>query len=166
MTIRLSCPSCEASFQVREEYAGKRMKCPKCSAVVTVPSEEPAAEEAIQPTPAIRRAKDEDPVLLNPEEEEELEDEDVERRRSKFKPCPRCRAWGAKRVVWTPWGSFYGPAMFTHVRCPKCGYGYNGKTGGSNLIPAIIFVTVPAIGICLILVALAWVLYYKLVIGK
>ena len=29
------------------------------------------------------------------------------------------------------------------VQCPKCYYKYNGKTGRSNLIPAIIFVTIP-----------------------
>lgn len=75
------------------------------------------------------------------------DDEPDERRPKKksksFKPCPKCGAGGAKRVTWTPWGSFYGPAMFNHVRCPQCDYKYNGKTGGSNLIPAIIFVTIP-----------------------
>jgi predicted RNA-binding Zn-ribbon protein involved in translation (DUF1610 family) len=205
MTIKLSCPSCQATFQVREQYAGKKMKCPKCSAVVTVPSEESPEEGAIQSTPTVRRTNvtAEDPELLNPDPEtvrtracpecgkkipvtattcrfcktllepaeeeegaEEERDEEPERRRSKFKPCPRCGAYGAKRVVWTPWGSFYGPAMFTHVRCPECRYGYNGKTGGSNLIPAIIFVTVPLVGIILILAGLGYVLYLKLVIGK
>jgi DNA-directed RNA polymerase subunit M/transcription elongation factor TFIIS len=205
MTIKINCPSCEATFQVREQYAGKKMKCPKCSAVVTVPSAEPEEEDAIQTAPAARRTNVAagDPELLNPEPEtartracpecgkqisatattcrfcktllepaedegeaDEERDEEPERRRSKFKPCPRCGARGAKRVLWTPWGSFYGPAMFTHVRCPECGYGYNGKTGGSNLIPAIIFVTVPLIGIILILVGLGFVLYLKLVVGK
>jgi len=50
-------------------------------------------------------------------------------------------------VKWTFWGSFYGPAMFTHVRCPECDYAHTGRTGGSNLIPAIVFVAVPLIGI-------------------
>jgi len=31
------------------------------------------------------------------------------------------------------------------VQCPKCYYKYNGKTGRSNLIPAIIFVLVPLV---------------------
>ena len=61
-------------------------------------------------------------------------------------------------MTWTPWGSFYGPALFNHVRCRECGFGYNGLTGKSNLIPAIFFVTVPAVLIVGILVALLWVL--------
>jgi predicted Zn finger-like uncharacterized protein len=204
MNIKVSCPSCEASFQVREQYAGKKMKCPKCSAVVTVPSPESPEEAAIQSAPVVRRTKaTEEPELLNPEpetartracpecgkkisvtattcrfcqtvlepaeEEEEAveeEEEEPERQRSKYKPCPRCGARGAKRVVWTAWGSFYGPALFSHVRCPKCGYGYNGKSGGSNLIPAIIFVTVPLVGIFFILAGLGYVLYLKLVVGQ
>jgi hypothetical protein len=46
-------------------------------------------------------------------------------------------------VNWTPWGSFYGPAMLTHVRCPECGYAYNGRTGRSNLVGIIIFTMIP-----------------------
>jgi predicted RNA-binding Zn-ribbon protein involved in translation (DUF1610 family) len=75
-----------------------------------------------------------------------------------YKPCPQCGATGAKRVLWTAWGSFYGPAMFTHVRCPECGYKYNGRSGRSNLIPAIIFVTVPLLGILGILGGIVYML--------
>jgi rubredoxin len=64
---------------------------------------------------------------------------------SDYVPCPRCGARGAERVVFTFWGSFYGPALFTHVQCPKCYYKYNGKTGKSNRIPAILFVSIPLI---------------------
>ena len=78
------------------------------------------------------------------------------RRKGKFKPCPKCGATGAKRVNWTAWGSFYGPSLFTHVRCPECDYCYNGKTGGSNLGPAILMVSVPLL---LILGIIGGVLY-------
>ena len=50
-------------------------------------------------------------------------------------------------MKWTPWGSYYGPALFTHVRCPECGYTYNGRTGHSNLIPIIIFVATPLLAL-------------------
>src|SRR5262249_458952 len=60
----------------------------------------------------------------------------------------------------------YGPAMFTHVRCRDCGYCYNGKTGGSNLIPAVIFVAVPLIGILGILGGLAYVVFLRGYFGK
>lgn len=67
------------------------------------------------------------------------------RKKASWKPCPKCEAPEPKRVLWTPWGSFYGPAMFNHVRCQECGYAYNGKTGGSNLVPAIIMVAIPLV---------------------
>lgn len=62
-----------------------------------------------------------------------------------YVPCPRCGAAGATRVNYTFWGSFYGPRLFHHVRCPRCRHAYNGKTGGSNLVPAILFIAIPAI---------------------
>jgi hypothetical protein len=97
-------------------------------------------------------------------DEEDEEDDDLPPpiRAASYKPCPRCGATGADRVTWTPWGSFYGPAMFTHVRCRECGYGYNGKTGRSNLVPAIFMVVIPAI---LIVAIVAWLLYVLGVFG-
>jgi hypothetical protein len=86
------------------------------------------------------------------------DDEDEDRPRSYFVPCPRCGAGSAQRVIFTFWGSFYGPAMFHHVRCPNCGYAYNGRTGRSNLLPAIAFVTIPAVGILAVLGCLTAVL--------
>jgi hypothetical protein len=128
---------------VRPELVGKKVKCPKCGKPVPVPAEE---EELVE---------------LTAVEDEELEEEEEERPRkkaSKYKPCPQCGATGARRVKATWWGSFYGPALFTHVRCPECDYAYNGRTGGSNLIPAIVFVTVPAVGI----IALLGLIFYLL----
>jgi hypothetical protein len=49
--------------------------------------------------------------------------------------------------MWTSWGSFYGPALLSHVCCPECGTCYNGRTGRSNIIGIIFFVAVPLIGI-------------------
>ena len=36
MTIHVQCGGCGAKFEAPEKFAGKRVKCPKCSAVVTV----------------------------------------------------------------------------------------------------------------------------------
>ena len=76
-------------------------------------------------------------------------------------PCPKCGAEGAKRVKYTFWGSFYGPRIFSHVRCPECGATYNGKTGGSNIIPAIGCVTLPLLGILFIVGAVGYYLYHN-----
>ena len=64
-------------------------------------------------------------------------------------------------MKWTPWGSYYGPALFTHVRCPECGYTYNGRTGHSNLIPIIIFVTIPVLGIAGLIGYILYILHER-----
>lgn len=37
MPITVRCPACPAAFKVRDEIAGKKVKCPKCGQVVAVP---------------------------------------------------------------------------------------------------------------------------------
>jgi predicted Zn finger-like uncharacterized protein len=197
----IPCPACGASLRVRDEYAGKGVKCPKCTHLITIPplpAPAPAATEETAVRPAAPPPLPEE-VGVTPVDEEEqatevrplaqprgqrcpscgarnppearkcrdckewLDEEEDEpevrprrRKKASYKPCPRCGARGAERVAWTPWGSFYGPALFTHVRCPECRYAYNGRTGGSNLVPAIIFVTIPAVLIAGIVVFLYW----------
>ena len=114
---------------------------PEVQPTELLPEEEDAGDRARLP-----RRQGEDEV----EEEVEEVDEDGEpvkrrrkRRKSAYAPCPGCGSRRAARVMWTFWGSFYGPAMFTHVRCPDCGTTFNGNSGRSNLIPAILFVMVP-----------------------
>jgi predicted Zn finger-like uncharacterized protein len=189
MSIAIQCPGCQATLRVKDELAGRKVKCPRCEASVPVPADEPAEEEITEAKPAPKREAQEDTkkcpecgkriaidarkcryckAVLEEEEEQEEEEEPEEeeaRPKSKYKPCPSCGARGAKRVKWTAWGSFYGPRLFNHVRCLECGYGYNGKTGGSNLIPAIIFVAVPLIGILGIIAVIIWLLNSKGVIN-
>ncbi len=188
MSATMNCPGCQTPLRVRDEMAGKKIKCPRCAQVVTVPAlevqtleEVSSAEEITADPPAPKSTKE--PAGTRPcpacgerisvtarrcrhcqadvvDEDDAEDDEDVSiRARSKYKPCPRCGETGAKRVVWTPWGSFYGPALFTHVRCQECGYAYNGKSGRSNLIPAIVFVAVPLLIILAIFGALGWFIH-------
>jgi predicted RNA-binding Zn-ribbon protein involved in translation (DUF1610 family) len=207
MALEIPCPGCKATLRVREEYAGKQMKCPRCSTVIAVPTDpapvgqpvapvRPAVRTPPPPLPAAARGADDadritvadgrpvapasSPVTrLCPrcgetisatanrcrycrawlDEEDDDEDDDARHRPvASFKPCPRCGASNVERVTWTAWGSFYGPALFTHVRCLECGYGYNGRTGRSNLVPAIVMVAVPAILIVAIITGLLFVL--------
>jgi len=37
MPIMVSCPSCEADLRVKDELAGRRVKCPKCGNAFTIP---------------------------------------------------------------------------------------------------------------------------------
>jgi outer membrane biosynthesis protein TonB len=51
--IKLSCPQCGITLKVRDQLAGKKIKCPKCAAVCPVP----AAGEAPKPSPAASAPK-------------------------------------------------------------------------------------------------------------
>lgn len=46
MPVRLVCPSCSASLSVKDEYAGRAVKCPKCGGVI------PAGQPAAAPPPS------------------------------------------------------------------------------------------------------------------
>jgi hypothetical protein len=171
--MAVTCPGCKASLNVREEYAGKDMQCPRCSASFMVPEPvvlELAAEGETKGPPATKfcpqcgeriaaTAKKCRYCKAWLDGDGDLEEDDDYG--PSYKPCPRCQAHGARRVTFTFWGSFYGPALLSHVRCPECGYGYNGKTGRSNLIPAIIFVSVPALLIAAILGGLFYLLIWS-----
>jgi hypothetical protein len=177
MPVSMTCKGCKSTLKVRDDLAGKKVKCPRCASVLIVPRPKgedfatvEVVDERISDTPAHKGRK---PPPRDEEDEDDRprkgkgkgtgirtdkdrgrkgrsryeEEEDDDKPKKKYKPCPRCGATGAKRVLWTPWGSFYGPALFSHVRCPECDYCYNGKSGRSNMIPAAIFVTVPLIGV-------------------
>lgn len=45
MPIRFPCPQCARTLRVKDELAGKRIRCPNCSSATTVPLEEPAATD-------------------------------------------------------------------------------------------------------------------------
>jgi predicted RNA-binding Zn-ribbon protein involved in translation (DUF1610 family) len=168
-------------LRLKEEYAGKKVKCPKCAAIVAVPAPTtgepvpkadvekavhavratppPLPEAGIQTSARRKSARSMDcprcgePAPADAErcehcgarlaQDEAGDGSPAKKRATAFKPCPRCGASGAKRVTWTPWGSFYGPAMCSHVRCPECGYKYNGRTGRSNIVAIVLFITIP-----------------------
>jgi hypothetical protein len=160
MAVVVTCPACRAELRFQNELEGKDVKCPRCAAPVHVAGVREGIEadvpevlpaEPMRLCPYCRKRKPANagrcPHCGRWHDDED--DEDVTA--VAYKPCPRCGTFGAERVVWTAWGSFYGPRLFHHVRCPQCGYKYNGKTGRSNRVPATIFVLVPLLGILAIL---------------
>lgn len=158
MSHTRNCPSCGRSVTVSESDRGKAMRCPDCQTTLEEPpEEEPLLAEAAEavtpharpkPPPAPERRPM--PRRVRQDEQDEEDEDDDYPRRDRWKPCPRCQCPHAQRVIWTFWGSFYGPAMFSHVRCDDCGYAYNGKTGRSNATVATIFVIIPLVLILLI----------------
>ena len=170
MPILVGCAGCGAQLRVRDEYIGRPMRCPKCGLVVETdaPIDAVAANHAglgVQAgPPPLTTDQELASVLPAPRRSHPNRDEEDDQRPVRgyggFSPCPRCGGRTAERVVWTAWGSFYGPALLNHVRCVGCGYKYNGRNGRSNWLPAAIFVMVPLILIVAVIGTLAWWLWY------
>jgi hypothetical protein len=146
---RIACPSCAKNLNVPDQYAGKKVKCPACQAVMTVPAAappRPPAEEPVEVTPVAPSGRRAAPPPV-PDRDEDSDDrprrrprydddeDDRPRRRrpirrgSEFAPCPYCGAADATRVYWTFWGGWIGPLIINQVRCNECGTNYNGTHG-------------------------------------
>src|SRR5947209_19146158 len=54
MPIRIICTSCGKALQVRDEFAGKKVKCPGCGTVLTAGAA--ATPAAVKPAAAVRAA--------------------------------------------------------------------------------------------------------------
>ncbi len=50
MSIQITCESCNATHLVNDRFAGKRVRCPKCEAVVSIPTTQQAADLAEKAT--------------------------------------------------------------------------------------------------------------------
>ena len=73
-----------------------------------------------------------------------------------YAPCPKCRAVGAEKMKFTWWGGLLGPKILSHVKCPGCGYAYNGKSGRDNTLGIAIYcVVVGAVVMGLVVVLVA-----------
>lgn len=55
MSLQAQCPSCQATYRINEEFAGKKLRCKKCSAVIKIPQVAPEEEEWV--APPIRKKK-------------------------------------------------------------------------------------------------------------
>jgi DNA-directed RNA polymerase subunit M/transcription elongation factor TFIIS len=154
MAETIKCPGCRAVLRVRDDLIGKRIKCPRCAEGVDVPSSPGGITKQAPPRAAA-------PVLVEPldEEEDPQDDEAPARKSSQYPPCPRCGAEEARRVKFTWWGSIYFTRLFKHVRCQECGYGYNGRTGKSNLLPAIVCVSIALAALLGVLGFIVWFIH-------
>jgi hypothetical protein len=168
--IHITCQHCSRDIRVADEHAGKRIRCPGCKEVLTLPAAAAAPQPAKAapvpssikktappPIPKRRPPEDDDEEIAVAEavDEDEDEDEDDEPRPRKRKrrkrrgrqgsyaDCPNCDAPGdASPVGFTWWGGILGPRLLSHVRCNDCGTCYNGSSGKSNDTAILIYVLV------------------------
>lgn len=54
MAIPVTCPSCAVTFKAKDEFAGKKAKCPKCGGRIVVPSPFHGGDTVRMPPPLKR----------------------------------------------------------------------------------------------------------------
>ncbi len=65
MPISVSCPNCQRAFRLRDELAGRKMRCPECESVVEIPDvEDVVFEDDDKPQAPWHPAFDHDRFLL------------------------------------------------------------------------------------------------------
>jgi DNA-directed RNA polymerase subunit RPC12/RpoP len=70
-----------------------------------------------------------------------------------YPPCPKCGHRDAEKVSFTWWGGVLGPRLFKHVKCKRCGKGFNGTSGKSNTMPIVIY-TVVGVVVAVVLIVM------------
>jgi predicted RNA-binding Zn-ribbon protein involved in translation (DUF1610 family) len=167
----LRCTGCQAGLRMRPEFAGKKLRCPRCGNQMSVPRIQ-ADRPAVVPDDPPPLPNDTELTTTDPRPDAQPMESDLEAPRKKrrrivqeeaeeepvWQPCPSCGAEDPEKVHWTFWGSFYGPALFNHVKCLECGQTYNGVSGRSNFIPALIFVTIPVLLIMGLIGVITWLI--------
>ncbi len=152
----IQCPSCAKELNVSQQYAGKKVRCPNCQGVLTVPLDAEASED-ISPIAARPRGpvmpplpEEERPIARRPRRPPADEDDDRPRRRrgGEWAPCPKCGYDDATRVRWTIWGGMIGPAIINVVRCHECGTHYNGVHGDTNGGRIAIYIVISIVSAC------------------
>ena len=45
MSLSITCSNCDKTLKVKEELAGKKIRCPECSTAISVPAKSAAAAD-------------------------------------------------------------------------------------------------------------------------
>ena len=164
VSTSVQCPGCQKLLKVSEHLAGTNVRCPSCGSSVEV-RDIPVVTE-VEAVPGPRRA---DGRIPCPECGQPIS--------PKAKKCPRCRTWldlaappqdavaefayppcpnchsrDVRKLTWTIWGSFYGPAVLGLVRCNRCRQTFSRRTGQPNLGGILLFCII-VYGLLLLLLA-------------
>jgi hypothetical protein len=163
VTIRFQCSSCQFALSAPDEKGGAAVKCPKCKAPVVIPLAA-ALDDAIEVLPADPVARPIAPPVapLAGSAAGLPGGDDVARlvARGSYANCPFCGCPGwADKVVYTWWGGFVGPAIFSLVKCRGCRASYNGKTGQPTTNAMVIYIVVSLVVVFLLLGCLGFLMF-------
>ena len=57
MAIHIQCPSCEFSFKIRDDLAGRKGKCPQCGEVFQAPADAQEAKSKMREPPRVAKSR-------------------------------------------------------------------------------------------------------------
>ncbi len=112
---QFTCPSCDTTLKLSQTLApGKRIKCPRCAKVVTVPEEED--EEEREPAPGTRRpAPRRKHEAFDEEDEWDEPDEEPDERPRKFRKKPKQKKKSNAVLLWSLVGGGVGLVLIAGV---------------------------------------------------
>src|SRR5687768_5065961 len=87
MPVRVTCPSCSAQLNVKDELAGRMVKCPKCGNTMTVPAATPDAPPDLTTPPPLPPPEPEKSPFEELGASPGAKADDEEPRRPKAKPA-------------------------------------------------------------------------------
>jgi hypothetical protein len=92
MPIIITCAGCKAKLRIRDEFAGKSMKCPRCSNPVQVAApEEPAVATAVaEEEPVVAAVAEEDEPVVAATAVEEGKPKSRRAHEPETMACPEC----------------------------------------------------------------------------
>lgn len=109
MPISFDCSDCGATLKVKEQYSGRKIKCPHCEAVNRVPaeSEESDDDDEVRPTRSAstssrsKQTRRSQPRRSRPSDDDELEELPQPSRRKKKKTSQKSKSGsGGKIPMW------------------------------------------------------------------
>jgi DNA-directed RNA polymerase subunit RPC12/RpoP len=146
------CLSCGKTLSVTDDLVGRKVRCPACQHVATVPSAVVARLDdddegyVSEPPPRPRAVRDDLPERSRWRRDAYDEDDDdrprrrrIRRRDDEWAECPNCGACDATKLSYTWWGGFIGPRFINTVRCNECRTAYNGIHGDYNTTRILLY---------------------------
>jgi DNA-directed RNA polymerase subunit RPC12/RpoP len=147
------CLSCGKTLSVTDDLVGRKVRCPACQHVATVPSAVVASLDddegyVSEPPPRPRSVRDDLPERSR-RRRDAYDDDDrprrrrVRRRDDEWAECPNCGAYDATKLSFTWWGGLIGPLFINTVRCNECRTAYNGIHGDYNTTRILLYHVIP-----------------------
>ena len=67
--------------------------------------------------------------------------------------CPRCHDHNVTKPTFTWWGGVLGPKIIDHVKCARCGFAFNPRTGQPITSAIVIYCVVVGVIAALLMFA-------------